>query len=261
MHLARTLRFMLIAGALAGSGRRSRGAWRAAATPGGTGPPRAVSAAVPPPDRRPESPPEAETTTTFLDLIADGTIEVTAHGATGQRVQVSIENREGSDIVCTIPIGTFFDSGGTAFQSMITTYDHHVYLGPNGTWTDRIRAAFESFGRRRPLPFDTFQGIRELPDPRLTAALRALDSHGASPYARQAAVWIMTSDARWDGFGTRASGETRVPYASEDEAALAMVAIDLNGLDIMTRAIWEDAPLIRAGVSDPLVKAWFDARC
>jgi hypothetical protein len=259
MHLSRTLRFVLIAGTLAGSGRRPERAWRAAATPGGTGPPRAVSAAVPPPDRRPEAP--TETGITFLDLISAGLIEVTAHGATSQRVEVSIENREGIAISFDIPIGTFFDSGGTRFRSMITTYDATVSLRPHGAWTDRIRAAYESFGPRRPMPFDTFQGIRELSDPRLAAALRALDRHGAGRFCRQAAVWIMTSDARWDGFGTRFSGETRVPYASEDEAALAMVALDLNGVDITTRAIWEDVPMLRAGVVDPDLKTWLELRC
>lgn len=258
MHATRTLPLVLIAGAFIGSGRVSRGAWRAAASPGGAGPPRAVNA-VPPPDRRPDPPPDTDTT--FLDLISAGLIEVTAHGASRQRVDVSIENREGIDISFVIPIGTFFDSGGTEFQSMITTYDSTVSLGPHGAWGNRVRAAYESVGPRRPLPFDTFQGIRELSDPRLVAALRALDRHRASPYARQAAVWIMTSDARCKGFGTRISGGATVPYATEDEAALAMVAIDLNGVDIMTKAIWEDVPMIRAGVVDPDLKAWFEARC
>lgn len=227
--------------------------------PWGTGPPRAVIAMPPPPDRRPDPP--ANDDTTFLDLIAAGMIGVTARGAFRRRVQPSIENREGSDLSFVIPIETLFDSGGTKFQSMITTYDHPVHLAPDKARTERVRAACENLGPREPRPYDTFQRIWIPDDPRLAAVLRSLDRHGATSYARQAAVWIMTSGACLAGFGTRVSGEARLQYVNEDEAALAMLAIDQNGVDITSKAIWDDMSMIKAGVSDPSVRAWFDARC
>jgi hypothetical protein len=78
--------------------------------------------------------------------------------------------------------------------------------------------------------------------------------------ARQAAVWITAYDTRWESYGSRLSGETLVPYASGDDAALVVVALDLGGVEITSRPIQADARQILAGVGHSDLKAWREAR-
>jgi hypothetical protein len=100
-----------------------------------------------------------------MGLIADGVISVTAIGAAMLPVQMSILNREGSAISFVFPIGTFLDSGGAAFQSMITTHEHPVFLEPPGVSTERVPTACANLHRAMPRAADTFQGVQEPPDP------------------------------------------------------------------------------------------------
>lgn len=143
---------------------------------------------------------------------------------------------------------------------MITTYDHPVGFGPHRASTEWVPAVCANLHLRVPLDADTFQGVREPPDPRLVSILRSHDGIGASPTARQMAVWIMTDDAGWASLGTRFSGETRVRYVSEDDAARALRTLDQNGVAIASKAIWADAREILGGVENPDLKAWLETR-
>jgi hypothetical protein len=71
----------------------------------------------------------------------------------------------------------------------------------------------------------------------------------------------MTDDAGWAGRGTPIPDPEGVRRSDEDDTALALAAIDWNGVDITSRAIWRDAPRILAGERDPDLRAWLEARC
>lgn len=85
-----------------------------------------------------------------------------------------------------------------------------------------------------------------------------LNGLGAGPYAWKGAVRTMASDARRDLCGTCCLGETGVRRVNEDDAALALRALDQNGVTIASTANRGDVPEILAGVGDPDLEAWLE---
>lgn len=128
-----------------------------------------------------------------------------------------------------------------------------------------VPAACANQPRDVPGSGDSFT-IRRSPDQRELQQPMPVLQKANTPFAvRQAAVWIVTDNANYNGLGTLvesfgpvAFGGTRV--IKEEETARAMKICDKAGIDITRKAIWHDRDTILKGVKDANLRKWLQER-
>ena len=111
---------------------------------------------------------------------------------------------------------------------------------------------------------DRFE-IVESPDQDELRLLLPVLERSVSYNVKQAAIWIITDNADYDDLGTLVSssqfsflGGTRA--INDYEASKAMWLIDKAGIDIESKAIWEDREIIFEGLKDATMREWLVRR-
>jgi hypothetical protein len=85
-----------------------------------------------------------------------------------------------------------------------------------------------------------------------------LDKAGVTYDVKQAAVWIVTDDASYSALGILVRGSARVIGAAD--AARAMQLHEQAGLNIASKAIWQDRKDILDDLEDGELKRWLRSR-
>lgn len=188
----------------------------------------------------------------LLDLVAAGKIEASVAGSGIQYVTLTLRNLTAERIRVHIPPGTFFASNSDSAQSMVATAQQETYLEPNQETGISVSTACANLPLHIPDSENTFTIAATPPHAELAqlAPLLANESYAV----QQAAVWIITDDANFDGLGILVQGSSRV--IGWDDAARAMQILDLAGVDLSGRSIWSDRVMLADFVQDADLKAW-----
>lgn len=162
-----------------------------------------------------------------------------------------------------VPAGTFFSAGSPSVQNMVTTEDMIVPLVDDGWAEIHLPGACANRERKAPGSGDRYTILRSSGAVGMADLIAVLQGSAASYPVRQAAVWIVTDDATYADLGlarqqpmveTRGAADARL--IGEDEAAAAIQACALAGIDVSKRAIWTSIATILDGLRDPAMKRW-----
>jgi hypothetical protein len=198
----------------------------------------------------------------IIDLLNEKKIEVLTQGSGIQSVNLRIRNLVAEPVTVMLPVGTFFDSGNGEAQSMVATQESSIVLDDRGWHSLSPAVACANRPKNVPGGRDTFTVQRSPHQAELARLMPVLEKSYADYPTRQAAVWIVTDDADFEGLGELVEGTngtegSRVIH--EAEAAAAMQICDQAGINMTKRAIWRDrARIVRALPASSTVKTWLE---
>ncbi len=195
----------------------------------------------------------------LVDLIAKGKLVAEIRGLNIGAVVLRVRRigRDPDPLPFNVPLGTFFTAGNPSSQNMVSIAPRLLTLA-NAKWLSiAIPTACANMMRKIPKTNDRFTaGL--LPDHSdLFKVIRVLHSSNATPDVVQAAVWIITDNATFDGLGTLVNNKTHNRTIGADDAARAMKLIDDAGIDITEFNIWlVDRTRLVGTVTDKLLANW-----
>jgi len=197
----------------------------------------------------------------ILSLVDAGSIEVEVRGSSIDEVGLSLRRLENEDFFVLIPAGTFFVSGDSSAQNMVSRRPVQVTLTDNAWRQVQVPAACANMELRVPNEGTSFS-IRSSPSQfELELLMTELENAGLGYIVEQAAIWIVTDDASYADLGTLVGG---FGFGSrlilETDAARAMKVVDEAGIDIARKAIWADRDQILAGIDEPELATWLQDR-
>jgi alpha-glucoside transport system substrate-binding protein len=192
------------------------------------------------------------------DLAAEGSLSVTAKGVNIESLQVNIRNLAEELLTVEIPAGTYFDSADGGMQNMVIRKTVTVEIEPGEMLGKLVDASCAEMEKDIPRSETEFQ-IKHPGPANLRNLMEVIDQAAPGYAVTQAAVWIVTDNADYDGLGRLAGigGFGRV--ISEEEAAEAMRLVDDAGLTITRFRIWADHSQIAERASPELAK-WIWSR-
>ena len=200
--------------------------------------------------------PTPATGTTITELMDQGAITATGRGSTIELVGIKLQNLRAVPLSFTIPIGTFLESDDEAIQDMVTTETLQVNLAASEEREVLVWAACAALDRDIPTRDDSFRILASPPDAELVPILKALEKANGNRAMFQATVSIIADDATYEDLeGIELDGQQMI---NENIAGTAMMVIDENGVDIMTKAIWDDREEILAGITVASLRSWFE---
>jgi hypothetical protein len=180
----------------------------------------------------------------------DGQIDIDIHGDGIESVSGKVTRKAGAKpMIVQIPAGTLFIPNGSGVQNMVVTRGASVNLtvSPSASFTTAV--ACTDIHRAVPTGTDRFE-VGELPEQKkdVLKLFPVAAKAGASYEVEQAAIWIVTDDANYNGLGILTSSLFfRARVIQEQEAASAMMLLDKAGLDVSSRSIWRDRRAICEG--------------
>ena len=196
------------------------------------------------------------TGTTITAMMDQGAISVTGRGSTLELAGLKIQNLRAEPLSFTVPIGTYLDSDDEAVQDMVTTETLQVTLAASEEKEVLVWAACAQMTREIPTRDDSFEIEAAPPDAELVPILKALEKAGGNRAMFQAAVSIITDDATFEELTEFIlDGKQMI---DENIAGTAMMVIDYNGVDITTKAIWDDREEILAGITVASLRSWLE---
>lgn len=188
----------------------------------------------------------------IFTLLSQGRIEARVDGVDITEVEVELRRRVPNPVTVKIPPGTFFVARGS-FQNMVATSAEEVTL-KDGKWTSvSVSAACANRTRAIPRPGNGFSIERS---PYQAELLRVIPRLREEEYdVQQAAIWIITDNATHADLGTLTfvGGGRVIGY---DDTARAMMIIDRAGIDITSKAIWNDRAMVRSNSGDAEFRRW-----
>jgi len=205
----------------------------------------------------------------LVDLIEKHKVEAQIIGSGIQAITVRVHATppQSQPTEVKVLVGTFFAAGNSASQSMVSTATRSSVIIGDGWVTITVPAACANKPRNIPGQEDRFS-VRRLPQQvELATAVKALDAaHAAYPIV-QAAVWIITDDATFDGMGTLVRRPVGAPPGTgtrvidAEDAARAMKTLADAGLNIKRKAIWlRDRQMLATKVTDKLLAEWLNSK-
>lgn len=194
----------------------------------------------------------------IVDLLTQRKIETKTQGSGITNVSLEIRRLVHYEVTVRVPVGTFFVSRNSSAQNMVTTREEMTVLTNNQWVSISVSAACANRPRDIPGNDDSFTVQRSPQQKELTKLMPVLQKAAVSTEVEQAAVWIITDNADYDDLGTlvRGFGGFGSRVILEGEAAQAMKIIDSAGIDIKTKAIWEDREIILRELADKDLQAW-----
>ncbi len=199
----------------------------------------------------------------IVDLLSEKKIQVQTEGSGIQNVNVRIKRRGTAPITVSIPVGTFFVSGNQSSQNMVTTEASEVTLDGDDWQSVSLSTACANRPKHIPEKGDRF-GIQRSPNQKELAVLMpALEKADVDYKTRQAAVWIVTDNADYDDLGIlmgSRNGGANYRVINEEEAARAMKVCGEAGINIKSKAIWENRKKILRGLKDEELKKWLQQK-
>ncbi|HOV67300.1 MAG TPA: hypothetical protein PLI31_02950 [Methanoregulaceae archaeon] len=196
------------------------------------------------------------TGTTITALMDQGAISVTGRGSTLELAGLKIRNLRAVPLSFTVPIGTYLDSEDDEVQDMVTTETLQVNLAASEEREVLVWAACAQMTREIPTHDDSFTIEAAPPDAELVPILKALEKAGGNRAMFQAAVSIITDDATFKDLTEFILDGNQM--IDENIAGTAMMVIDYNGVDITTKAIWDDREEILEGITVASLRSWLE---
>ncbi len=203
----------------------------------------------------------------IVDLIKQKKIKVKTCGNGIQLVNLQIKRLVDYSVTVNVPIGTYFVAHSSSSQNMVSTNAEKTVLTDNEWHGLNVDAACANRTLDVPHGDDSFTIQRSPNQQELVKLTKTLESRDVDSEVKQAAVWIVTDDADYDGLGILVSrqhfylgnsqsylGGTRV--INEYEAAMGMKLCDEAGINIKQKAIWWDRKEILKGLKDEELRAW-----
>lgn len=200
------------------------------------------------------------------DLINEGKVLATMRGKNISVLPVVLTRVTPYPLEVTIPAGTYFVSGNRSTQNMVATEAVTRTLSDGfGSSTVNVPVACANKPKNIPDAGDRFS-IGTLPNENELVRLMTFIKGKKVPYAtKQAAVWILTDNADYDGLGslrTTSRGQFGMQQSSrtikEPEAARAMQLCAEAGIDIRVKPIWNDRKKILSGLPAGALKNWLE---
>ncbi len=206
----------------------------------------------------------------LVDLLEAGQIEARPRGSSIEDLELDIKRLLDELIEVEIEVGTYFIAHSGSVQNMVVLQEVVVRL-ETGSWIEvLLDVACGNMRRSIPDGADTFEIARHPEQAELQLLLNSMSESQREGWeyrsfdVKQAAIWIVTDDASYSGLGIlmRSSGYTglRTRVIDEDDAARAMQLVDDAGIDITTKAIWNDRDQITEGVEEPALAEWIRER-
>ncbi|MDR2673520.1 MAG: hypothetical protein LBC18_01265 [Opitutaceae bacterium] len=206
------------------------------------------------------APPAKTEPENILDLIKEGKIWVESRGSGIENVWVLFKRMTPYPLEVAIPAGTYFVCANSEAQNMVATFNDRVSL------TEDVRrllhfvpVACANMWKDIPKGKDRFT-LAPLPDDGdFKKLMAALGGKHVRFEPRQAAVWIVTDDSDYWGFGRLRRGVNGVGRAIEGaDAAEAMRICAGAGIDIKNKRIWGTRNDILNELEDGELKNWLE---
>lgn len=193
----------------------------------------------------------------LLDAIEQGVAQVSAAGAGGESVALSIRRARADDMVVTLPVGTYFEAPGAA-GDMVARRDGMMLLLTDEArpWTIPARRVNQT--AQPPGAGDAIEvrSADERPDLRdLTWLFQGLDIFPAvAPTVEQIAIWIVAEDLGWQELSQHATANS---IHAANAVALASAHVNAIGVDIRQKRIWAERSSFVSSISDEGLKRIF----
>ena len=180
------------------------------------------------------------------DALRQGKVVVRTFGGGIETVKMELKRSPKAEpLIVTVPIGTTFMSRDQV-QNMVSVTTVSADLQRQGLATLTVPVVCTDINLPVPgdrnefeisSPASAKQGGEKLQ--RLLAVIQdSVYGQGAAYAARQAAVWIMTDDADYQGLGRLRYYGRRI--INQWETAAAMRLIDEGGFDLSSKRVWDD---------------------
>ncbi len=200
----------------------------------------------------------------IVEALRKNKVEIEVTGSGIEDVKLRIRRITDHPLKITLPIGTYFVCRGSS-QNMVGRKEKIITLN-NDEWQNFwIPAACANRSRDIPNDKESFDIQRSPNQADLIKMMPVLEKSNVSYGVEQAAVWIVTDNADYGDLGTLVQrsqfqiyGGTRV--IQEYEAAMAIKICDEAGINIKTKSIWADVPMIIKGLKDNNLKRWLEQR-
>lgn len=194
----------------------------------------------------------------LTELIAEKKVEVMVSGMSIDSIKVRLHRLTRYDIGVMIPAGTLFVSRKKSVQNMVATGSKTITLDADAWFSTDVPVACTNKSRDIPCDADSFSVQASPFQKSLGKLIPVLDEEKCSFPVIQAAVWIITDNANYDGLGTLISDSEGFGsrLIKEEETAEAMYVIDKAGIDIRSKAVWRDRKAIAKGVERQDLKDW-----
>jgi len=196
----------------------------------------------------------------IVDLIVEKKIQVKVKGSGIQRMDVSIRKLVPYALRVRVPVGTYFESGNTSTQNMVSTGETVTLITTDDWINISPSAACANRPRDVPSDEDRFNVRRSPHQAELARLMTVLDRETNSYPVKQAAVWIVTDNADYNDLGILVNS----PYGyggsrsiNEEDAAEAMIICRQAGINIRGKRIWSDRKEILHGIEDAEIKDSF----
>ena len=206
--------------------------------------------------------------TDLFTLIENREIQVEIQGKGIKKLLVKARPLVASPVSVRVPVGTIFVSADRRVQNMVTRESTVTWLQPF-VWQElEIKVACANIERNTPGQRSRFSVQRHPASEDLEATLSVLEAESppASFDVVQAATWILTDDADYEGLGELRTRSVQNPFGrgsrsiNRGDALRAMRAIHKAGVDLTTRKIWQDRAELTEGVDDAALTDWMSDR-
>ena len=194
----------------------------------------------------------------LLEAIQGGHVRVTTTGLGSSTVSLSIERTRAEPMVITLPVGTYFETGGGS-SDMIARRDGSTFLTEDGLqdWVVLARRAHQT--RAIPGPDDSFEIIsaeEHWAERNVMWLFQGLDVHPVIlPILEQLGVWIVAEDAGYDDLMEHAS---TVPVPVADVMGLAVAYVAQAGIDVTRTRAWADRDRYLSALADEGLRTFLE---
>jgi tetratricopeptide (TPR) repeat protein len=197
----------------------------------------------------------------LIDLIAQGKLVAEIRGSdigsVVLRVRRISRDPDPDPLFFNVPLGTFFTAANSSSQNMVVIAPRLLRLA-NAKWLSiSIPTACANMTRKIPNAKDRFTAGLLSDRSDLSHIITVLYYEDAAPNVVQAAVWIITDNATFDGLGTLVDNKTHSRTIGADDAARAMKFIADAGIEIDNYDIWKiDRFRLSTMVMDKPLAGW-----
>lgn len=201
----------------------------------------------------------------IVDLLEEKKVDIETQGSGIKFVSLKVRRLVEHPITVRVPIGTFFVSRNTSSQNMVTTAETKLTITGDDWVSLTPSAACANRSRNIPGGSDSFAVQRSPNQAELARLIPILDKAGVEYAVRQAAVWIVTDNADYGDLGSLVIRSQFQFYGGsrtirEKETARAMKLCEEAGIDITSKAIWQNRRKILDGLEDGELKMWLEEK-
>ena len=164
-------------------------------------------------------------------LVAEKRVSITIKGGGLTRARVTLTNNGDSAVSAIIPAAVMFASRNPKIQNMVTTAGKLVALKPNETKSLSVPVACANMPRRAPGSSTDLFLEQVANRPALQRIVRHMQTVRTPFAVRQAAVWIVTDNATYQGL-------SRLNTMRPSYAVSALRLLDESGVDLRGFGIW-----------------------